>query len=158
DTTKGHIEFRRAHAIDCTIDEAFDINDLHPFKGNIDLNKLEEVYKSHPKEQIPLCLITVTCNSSGGQPVAMENIKDVKELSDEYVVPVFFDEARFAEIAYVNKDREAGYEHKTIKEIVKEMFSYGAGFTMSAKKAGLVNIGGLLALRGEELFRTCGNF
>jgi len=158
DTTKGHIEFRRAHAVDCTIDEAFDINDLHPFKGNIDLNKLEEVYKSHPKEQIPLCLITVTCNSSGGQPVSMENIEAVKELSDKYGIPVFFDAARFAENAYFIKEREAGYENKSIKEIVKEMFSYGEGFTMSAKKDGLVNIGGLLAMRDEELFRTCGNF
>jgi len=81
DTTKGHIEFRKAHAVDCTIDEAFDINNLHPFKGNIDLEKLEEVYKSHPKENIPYCLITVTCNSSGGQPVSMETIKAVKSLS-----------------------------------------------------------------------------
>ncbi len=158
DTTKGHIEFRKAHAIDCTIDEAFDINDLHPFKGNIDLNKLEEVYKSHPKEQIPICLITVTCNSSGGQPVSMENIKAVKALSDQYGIPVFFDAARFAENAYFIKEREQAYKNKSIKEIVKEMFSYGAGFTMSAKKDGLVNIGGLLAMRDEELFRTCGNF
>lgn len=158
DTTKGHIEFRKAHAIDCTIEEAFDIDDLHPFKGNIDLNKLEEVYKTHPKEQIPLCLITVTCNSSGGQPVSMENIKAVKELSDQYGIPVFFDAARFAENAYFIKEREANYKDKSIKEIVKEMFSYGAGFTMSAKKDGLVNIGGLLAMRDEELFRTCGNF
>jgi len=158
DTTKGHIEFRKAHAVDCTIDEAFDINDLHPFKGNIDLSKLEEVYKSHPKEQIPLCLITVTCNSSGGQPVSMENIKAVKELSDKYGIPVFFDAARFAENAYFIKEREENYKTKSIKEIVKEMFSYGAGFTMSAKKDGLVNIGGLLAMRDEELFRTCGNF
>lgn len=158
DTTKGHIEFRKAHAIDCTIDEAFDINDLHPFKGNIDLNKLEEVYKSHPKEKIPFCLITVTCNTSGGQPVSMENIKAVKNLSDKYGIPVFFDAARFAENAYFIKERENAYKGKSIKEIVKEMFSYGEGFTMSAKKDGLVNIGGLLALRDENLYRTCGNF
>lgn len=158
DTTKGHIEFRKAHAIDCTIDEAFDINDLHPFKGNIDLNKLEEVYKTHPKEQIPFCLVTVTCNTSGGQPVSMENIKAVKALSDQYGIPVYFDAARFAENAYFIKEREVGYADKTIKEIVKEMFSYGEGFTMSAKKDGLVNIGGLLALRNEELYRSCGNF
>lgn len=158
DTTKGHIEFRKAHAIDCTIDEAFDINDLHPFKGNIDLNKLEEVYKSHPKEKIPFCLITVTCNTSGGQPVSMENIKAVKSLSDKYGIPVFFDAARFAENAYFIKERESAYKGKSIKEIVKEMFSYGEGFTMSAKKDGLVNIGGLLALRDENLYRTCGNF
>lgn len=158
DTTKGHIEFRKAHAIDCTIDEAFDINDLHPFKGNIDLEKLEEVYKSHLKENVPFCLITVTCNTSGGQPVSMENIKAVKALSDRYEIPVYFDAARFAENAYFIKEREEGYADKTIKEIVKEMFSYGEGFTMSAKKDGLVNIGGILALRSENLYRQCGNF
>ncbi len=157
DTTKGHIEFRKASAIDCTIDEAFDMKDLSPFKGNIDLNKLEEVYKTHPKEMIPLCLITVTCNSSGGQPVSMANIKAVRELSDKYGIPVFFDAARFAENAYFIKEREEGYKDKTIKEIVKEMFSYGDGFTMSAKKNGLVNIGGLLAFRDENLYRASGN-
>lgn len=158
DTTKGHIEFRKAHAIDCTIDEAFDIENLHPFKGNIDLEKLEKVYQTYPKEQIPFCLITVTCNTSGGQPVSMANIKAVKELSDKYGIPVYFDAARFAENAYFIKERESGYQDKTIKEIVKEMFSYGEGFTMSAKKDGLVNIGGLLAMRDENLYRTCGNF
>lgn len=157
DTTKGHIEFRKASAIDCTVDEAFDMKNLSPFKGNIDLNKLEEVYKSHPKEMIPLCLITVTCNSSGGQPVSMANIKAVKELSDKYGIPVFFDAARFAENAYFIKEREEGYMGKSIKEIVKEMFSYGEGFTMSAKKNGLVNIGGLLAFRDENLYRASGN-
>lgn len=157
DTTKGHIEFRKAHAIDCTIDEAFDINNLHPFKGNIDLQKLEEVYKAHPKENIPFCMITVTCNSSGGQPVSMQNIKDVKALSDRYGIPVFFDAARFAENAYFIKEREDEYQDKTIKEIVKEIFSYGDGFTMSAKKDGLVNIGGLLGMRNEQLYRACGN-
>jgi tryptophanase len=157
DTTKGHIEFRKAHAVDCTIDDAFDIHNLHPFKGNIDLEKLEEVYKAHPKENIPFCLITVTCNSSGGQPVSMENIKAVKALSDQYGIPVFFDAARFAENAYFIKEREEAYKDKTIKEIVKEMFSYGDGFTMSAKKDGLVNIGGLLGMRDEKLYRACGN-
>lgn len=157
DTTKGHIEFRKAHAVDCTIEEAFDIHNLHPFKGNIDLKKLEEVYKSHPKENIPFCLITVTCNSSGGQPVSMENIKAVKALSDQYGIPVFFDAARFAENAYFVKEREEAYKGKSIKEIVKEMFSYGDGFTMSAKKDGLVNIGGLLGMRDEKLYRACGN-
>lgn len=157
DTTKGHIEFRKAHAVDCTIEEAFDINDLHPFKGNIDLAKLEDIYKSHPKEQIPFCMITVTCNSSGGQPVSMENIKAVKALSDKYDIPVFIDAARFAENAYFIKEREEAYRDYSIKEIVKEMFSYSDGFTMSAKKDGLVNIGGLLGLRDEQLYRKCGN-
>lgn len=158
DTTKGHIEFRKAHAIDCTIDEAFDIEDLHPFKGNIDLEKLETVYKSHPKEQIPFCLITITCNSSGGQPVSLENIKAVKALSDKYEIPVLFDSARFAENAYFIKKREKGQENRTIKEICKEIFSYGDGMTMSSKKDGLVNIGGFIALKNRDIFEKASNF
>ena len=158
DTTKGHIEFRKAHAVDCTIDEAFDIENLHPFKGNIDLEKLENVYKSHPKEKIPFCLITVTCNTSGGQPVSLENIKAVSELSKKYGVPVYFDSARFAENAYFIKKREAGQEKRSIKDICKDMFAYGDGMTMSSKKDGLVNIGGFIALRDEEIYQTAANF
>ncbi|WP_285269581.1 tryptophanase [Kaistella rhinocerotis] len=158
DTTKGHIEFRKAHAIDCTIDEAFDIENLYPFKGNIDLEKLEEVYKTYPKEKIPFCLITITCNSSGGQPVSLENVKAVKELSDRYGIPIYFDSARFAENAYFIKQREAGQENRTIKEIAKEVFSYGVGMTMSSKKDGLVNIGGFIALNDENVFNTASNF
>ena len=157
DTTKGHIEIRKAHAIDCTVDEAFDIENLHPFKGNIDLEKLEAVYKSHPKEKIPFCLITITCNSSGGQPVSLENMKAVKELSDRYGIPIYFDSARFAENAYFIKKREAGQENRTIKEICKEVFSYGIGMTMSSKKDGLVNIGGFIALNDEAIFRAASN-
>ncbi|MCK5200902.1 MAG: tryptophanase, partial [Spirochaetales bacterium] len=100
DTTKGHIEFRKAHAIDCTIDEAFITELEHPFKGNIDLEKLEEVFRSTPKENIPFCLITVTCNSSGGQPVSMKNIRQVSKLCRKYGITVLFDGARFAENAY----------------------------------------------------------
>lgn len=158
DTTKGHIEFRKAHTIDCTIEEAFDINDLYPFKGNIDLNKLEEVYKSHPKEQIPFCLVTITCNSSGGQPVSLENIKAVKALSDKYGIPVYFDSARFAENAYFIHQREEGQQDRSIKEICKEIFSYGEGMTMSSKKDGLVNIGGFIALNNQEVFEKASNF
>lgn len=158
DTTKGHIEFRKAHAIDCTIDEAFDIDNMHPFKGNIDLEKLENVYKSHPKENIPFCLVTITCNTSGGQPVSLENIKAVKALSDKYGIPIYFDSARYAENAYFIKKREAGQEHRTIKEICKEIFSYGEGMTMSSKKDGLVNIGGFIALNNKEVFEKASNF
>lgn len=158
DTTKGHIEMRKAHAIDCTIDKAFNVDDLHPFKGNIDLAKLENVYLNHPKEEIPFCLITITCNSSGGQPVSLENIKAVKKLSDQYGIPVYFDAARFAENAYFIKTREAGQENKTIKEIAKEVFSYGDGMTMSSKKDGLVNIGGFIALNNEKVFQEASNF
>ncbi len=158
DTTKGHIEFRKASAIDCTVDEAFDIENTFPFKGNIDLQKLEDLYKTYPKEQIPFCLITVTCNTSGGQPVSLENIKAVRELSNRYGVPVIFDAARFAENAYFIKTKEEGQQNKSIKEICKEMFEYGDGMTMSAKKDGLVNIGGFIALRSEELYQKASTF
>lgn len=158
DTTKGHIEFRKAHAVDCTVDEAFDIDNLYPFKGNIDLDKLEQVYQTYPKEKIPFCLVTITCNSSGGQPVSMENIRQVKELSDRYEIPIIFDAARFAENAYFIKTREKGQENRTIKEIAKEVFSYGIGMTMSSKKDGLVNIGGFIALKDEHLYREASNF
>lgn len=158
DTTKGHIEMRKAHAIDCTIEKAFNVDDLFPFKGNIDLNKLEDVYKNNPKEKIPFCLITITCNSSGGQPVSLENIKAVKKLSDQYGIPVYFDAARFAENAYFIKTRENGQENRTIKEIAKEIFSYGDGMTMSSKKDGLVNIGGFIALNNEKVFQEASNF
>ena len=158
DTTKGHIEFRKAHAIDCTIDEAFDSELFHPFKGNIDLQKLESVYKIYGKEKIPFTLITITCNSSGGQPVSVENIRKVKALSDQYQIPIFFDSARFAENAYFIKEREAEFKDYSIKEIAKIIFDLGDGMTMSAKKDGLVNIGGFIALNNEELYKICGNF
>lgn len=150
DTTKGHIEFRKAHAIDCTIDEAFNTTLDHPFKGNVDLEKLENVLKSHPKEKIPMIIVTVTCNSSGGQPVSMENLRDVKKLANKYGIPVFFDSARFAENAYFIKIREKGYEDKTVREIVREMFSYADGMTMSSKKDAIVNMGGFIGFRHEE--------
>ena len=151
DTTKGHIEFRKATAIDCTIDEAFNTTIQHPFKGNVNLQKLEDVFKKHPKEKIPLCILTITCNSSGGQPVSMENIKAVSTLCKNYGIRLFFDAARFAENAYFIKVREKGFENKTIKEIVKEMFSYVDGATMSAKKDAIVNMGGFIAFRDEAL-------
>ena len=153
DTTKGHIEFRKAKAVDCTIDEAFDTSNMHPFKGNVDLNKLETVFKSHPKEKIPFVVLTITCNSAGGQPVSVKNTKEVSALCKKYGIPLYFDAARFAENAYLIKKRETGYENKSIKEIAKEVFSYGDGMTMSAKKDGLVNMGGFIALNNEEVFK-----
>ncbi|MDX5584078.1 MAG: tryptophanase [Aureibaculum sp.] len=153
DTTKGHIEFRKATAVDCTIDEAFNTTINHPFKGNIDLHKLQQVFDNNPKEKIPFVILTITCNSSGGQPVSMENIKAVSKLCKKYDIPLFFDSARFAENAYFIKTREKGYEDKSIKEIAKEAFSYGDGMTMSAKKDGLVNMGGFIALNDEEIYK-----
>jgi tryptophanase len=153
DTTKGHIEFRKATAFDCTIQEAFDTSLLHPFKGNIDLEKLEQVLRSYPRERIPMIIVTVTCNTSGGQPVSMQNLREVKAMADKYGIPVCFDSARFAENAYFIKLREPGYAEKSIREIVAEMYSYADMATMSAKKDGIVNMGGFIGFKDEELFR-----
>ena len=153
DTTKGHIEFRKATAKDCTIDEAFDTSIHHPFKGNLDPVKLEEVFLEHPKEMIPMVIVTATCNSAGGQPVSLENIKEISALCKKYEVPLYFDGARFAENAYFIKIREEKYKNWTIKEIVREMFSYADGMTMSAKKDGLVNMGGFIALNDHEIYK-----
>jgi len=158
DTTKGHIEFRKASAIDCTIDEAFNTTVDHPFKGNLDLNKLEHVLQSHPKENIPMIIVTVTCNSSGGQPVSMQNMRDVYAMAKEYGIRVLFDSARFAENAYFIKLREEGYADKSIKDIVKEMYSYADGMTMSSKKDAIVNMGGFIALREEDLYKKASQF
>ena len=153
DTTKGHIEFRKAKAIDCTIDEAFDTEIDHPFKGNVNLEKLEKTILEYTPERIPLIILTVTCNSSGGQPVSIENMKAIRKIADKYNIPVYYDSARFAENAYFIKLREKGYENKTIKEIVKEMFSYADGMTMSSKKDAIVNMGGFIGLKNEEVFK-----
>ena len=158
DTTKGHIEFRNATAVDCTIDEAFDTTIDHPFKGNLDLGKLEKIYKEYPKEQIPCCIVTVTCNSSGGQPVSIQNMNDVYALSKKYGIPVLYDSARFAENAYFIKLREEAYKDWTIKEIVAEMYKYADYATMSAKKDGIVNIGGFIGFKDEETYRQACTF
>ena len=158
DTTKGHIEFRKAKAIDCTIAEAFDTTIDHPFKGNLDLGKLEDVLKKYPREQVSMIVVTITCNSSGGQPVSLKNIKGVRQLADKYGVPIIFDSARFAENAYFIKTREEGQQDRSIREIVREMFSYADGMTMSSKKDAIVNIGGFIALRDPELFRQASVF
>ncbi len=158
DTTKGHIEFRQASAIDCTIDEAFDTTAHHDFKGNVDLKKLEKVLMSYPLEKIPMIIMTVTNNSAGGQPVSMQNLREVYAMSRKYGVRVVFDSARFAENAYFIKQREAGYADKSIKEIVKEMFSYADAMTMSSKKDAIVNMGGFMGFKDEDLFKQASVF
>ncbi len=152
DTTKAHIEFRKSVAVDCTIDEAYDTELDHPFKGNVDLNKLEKVLSENPKEKIPLIIVTITCNTAGGQPVSMKNLREIRDLSEKYDIPVYYDSARFAENAYFIKTREEGYSDKTIREIVKEMFSYADGMTMSSKKDAIVNMGGFIGFRNKEIF------
>lgn len=155
DTTKGHIEFRRAIALDCTIDDAKDTTKELPFKGNLDLNKLEDALKSYPKERIPCIVVTVTNNTAGGQPVSMENIKGVSALAKRYGIKVLFDSARFAENAYFIKTREEGYAHKSIVEICQEMFSHADFMTMSSKKDAIVNMGGFVAFRNKEDWNAC---
>ena len=150
DTTKAHIELAGGIAKNFVIKEAEDTENYHPFKGNFDVERMEAFIKEVGPENVAFILATVTCNSAGGQPVSMENIKEVKRIADKYGIRFFIDAARFAENAYFIKEREKGYENKTIKEIVREMFSYAEGFTMSAKKDALVNIGGLIALKDDE--------
>lgn len=157
DTTKGHIEFRKAKAVDCTIDEAFDTSLIHPFKGNVDLDKLEKVLEKH-SQQVPFIIITVTCNSSGGQPVSIENLKGVRQIADKYGKLVVMDSARFAENAYFLKLRDESCRDKTIRQIVKEVFSYADVITMSAKKDAIVNIGGLIAMRDKKIYEAASVF
>lgn len=157
DTTKGHIESRKAKAIDVTIDEAKDTQLEIPFKGNVSITKLEKIL-SENKGNVPFVVLTVTNNTVGGQPVSMQNIKETTALCKKYGVPVVMDSARFAENAYFIKTREKGYENKTIKEIAKEMFSYVDGMTMSAKKDALVNMGGFIATRREDWFEGAKSF
>lgn len=153
DTTKGHIEFRKAHAVDLTIDEAANTQLEVPFKGNIDINKLERFLKEHPVSKVPFICMTVTNNTAGGQPVSMENLCGVSKLAKKYGIPVLFDSARFAENAYFIKMREKGYADKTIKEIVKEMYQYADYMTMSSKKDAIVNMGGFIGFKDEETFQ-----
>jgi tryptophanase len=158
DTTKGHIEFRKATAVDCNSDIASDLNAWHPFKGNVDLIKLDTVLKNYPAERIPCIIITITNNTAGGQPVSMENLRGVRKLADKYGIKFFIDSARFAENAWFIKSREEGYGNKSVREIALEMFSYADGMTMSSKKDAIVNIGGFIGFRDEELFRKASAF
>lgn len=157
DTTKGHIEARKAFAIDVTTDEAKDAQLEVPFKGNVSLEKLEKVLKENPGN-VPFMVLTVTNNTVGGQPVSMENIKATCALCHRYGVPVVMDSARFAENAYFIKTREPGYADKTIKEIVLEMYADADAATMSCKKDAIVNMGGFIATRKEEWYEGAKSF
>jgi len=151
DTTKGHIESRGAIALDCTVDEAKDTQLEVPFKGNVDVKKLEKALNDH-KGKIPFVIVTCTNNTAGGQPVSMQNIREVAELTHKHGLRVIVDSARFAENAYFIKRREKGYADKSIKEICLEMFSHVDGMTMSAKKDAIVNMGGFFATKHQDWF------
>ena len=151
DTTRANVEFVGAEAVDLVIEQGKHPSVVHPFKGNMDVEALETVIEHVGRERIPLVMLTVTNNSGGGQPVSMENVRAVSAVCRKNRIPLYFDACRFAENAYFIKLREKGYESKTPKQIAQEMFSYGDGCTMSAKKDGMANIGGFLCTNDELL-------
>ena len=157
DTTRANVEAQGALPVDLVIEEGRHPDVEHPFKGNMDVARLESFIKEKGPKNIPLCMITVTNNSGGGQPVSMENIRRTKEVCDRYGIPLFIDACRFAENAYFIKLREPGYGDKPVVEIVREMFSHADGCTMSAKKDGLANMGGWLALNDDGWEEECRN-
>src|ERR1700756_2465803 len=151
DTTRANVEFVGAEAVDLGIAEGRQPGLKHPFKGNMDVAALEDLIQKVGRGRIPLVMLTVTNNSGGGQPVSMENVRQVRAVCRKHGLPLYFDACRFAENSYFIKLREAGYESKTPKEIAQEMFTYGDGCTMSAKKDGMANIGGFLCTNHDSL-------
>lgn len=151
DTTRGNIEYSHAEAVDILVEAGKHPDVEAAFKGNMDIEKLEKIIIERGPENIPVCMLTITNNTGGGQPVSMQNIRETKEVCSKYGIPLFLDCCRFAENAYFIQKREEGYHDKTIMEISKEMFSYADGATMSAKKDGLSNTGGFLAMHEDAL-------
>jgi len=157
DTTRANIEHSGARALDLPIVEAADPANRHPFKGNIDIEALEAILTEYGPEHVPVVMCTVTNNACGGQPVSLENLRAIRKVCDRWGVPFFLDACRFAENAWFIKLREPGMANRSAREIAREMFDLADGATISAKKDGIVNIGGLLLLRDEDLLRDAGN-
>lgn len=153
DTTRAHVEIAGARAVDCVVPEALDTESYAPFKGNMDNERLVKLIEEYGKENVGAIIITVTNNSAGGQPVSMKNIKETSEIAKRFGIKVVIDAARFAENCHFIKRREEGYGDKSIREIARELFSYGDLFTMSSKKDAIVNIGGLVGVKEDaDLF------
>lgn len=152
DSTAAHVLDKGGTFVECVKEIAYQPLEEAPFKGDIDLEKLEKVIKKEGKERIPFVMITITNNTGGGQPVSMKNIREVRQLTQKYGISLYIDAARCAENAYFIQQREPGYKEKTIAEIVKEQFSYVDGCTMSAKKDPLVNMGGFIGLHQKDLY------
>ncbi len=157
DTTRANVEHNGGRALDCVIREALDPEFDHPFKGNMDLERLDAVLSEYGRERVPMVMLTVTNNSGGGQPVSLGNIRGVREITRKHGIPLIFDACRFAENAWFIKQREPGQKDRSVLEIARDMFSYGDGCTMSAKKDGLVNMGGFLCLNDDEVARDITN-
>jgi tyrosine phenol-lyase len=156
-TTRLHQELAGGTFVDVIIDEAHDSLNTHPFKGNIDLQKLETVIKKYGAKKIPYVCVATTVNMAGGQPISMANLKALRTLTQKHGIKIILDMTRVAENAYFIQEREKGYERRTIKSIVKEICSYTDGATMSAKKDALVNIGGFLALNDKDAYEEASN-
>jgi tryptophanase len=152
DTTEANVLLRGGFPVNLAVEEAFDTQKVLPFKGNMDVEKLEQLIKEKGPAKIPLIMVTITNNGVGGQPVSMQNIREVSETARKYGIPFFIDACRFAENCYFIKMREEGYRNKSIKEIARELFSYADGCTFSGKKEALTNIGGFLCTKIEELY------
>ncbi|MDR7869736.1 MAG: tryptophanase [Tissierellaceae bacterium] len=154
DTTRAHVELAGARAIDCVVEEAKDPTIRAPFKGNMDVEKLERTINELGKENVGLIVMTITNNSAGGQPVSIQNMRDVSAICKKYGIPLDIDAARYAENAHFVKQREEEFKDASIKDIVKEMFSYADFFTMSAKKDTIVNMGGMIGIKDDgELYQ-----